>query len=459
MHSPSTSRNTPWLAIVLALMLFCIYNANFRHGSGVDTISTTALPISILHEGNFDLDEFRGLMSTHTRALDAALLYFGGMQQRDGHLVSSYPLGAAVLAVPFFAVADAFGYLQQWHHYRVVGKIAASAMVALSAAFVFLTLQLFIESSAALIIALLFGLGTSAWSISSQELWQHGPGTLCLAVAVYALALIERRPSQRLGFIAGLALGLAVYCRLLNAIPAAALSLFVLLHHRKILLAYATPLAAMAVVIAAYNLTTYGNLSGGYDAIYQSKVHAWRELNSTNSYTNPLLKGLADVLISPSRGLLIYSPFLIPGCIATIVLIMRPRFALQRYLALWFLLMSIVLAKNTLWWGGATYGPRYFSEACVALVVLTAAAWPWMQRRRLALGLFLASGAFSIFVHGIGAFFAPCGWESDPVLTDVQPERFWDWHDPEIARCVHVGLQHGFKTPEILRYRDGDDDL
>src|SRR5262245_42177337 len=90
-----------WLAAALALVLFCIYNLNFRHGSTVDTISTTALPISILHEGNFDLDEMRGLMSTNTQALDAALKFFGGMQERDGHLVSSYPLGAAVMAVPF----------------------------------------------------------------------------------------------------------------------------------------------------------------------------------------------------------------------------------------------------------------------------------------------------------------------------------------------------------------------
>jgi len=458
MPSKSASKAT-WPALALALILLCIYNLNFRHGSTVDTISTTALPVSIIEEGNFDLDEFRTLLSTNTRALDVALIYFGGIQERDGHLVSSYPLGAAVLAAPFFAIAKQAGYLQQWHQYRVTGKVAASFMVALSAAFIYLTLLLFIENRAAWLIALLFGLGTSAWSISSQELWQHGPGTLCLAIAVYALALLEQKPSHRLGFIAGLFLGLAVYCRLLNAIPTAALSLFMLFHQRKYLAAYVAPLAAMAVVIAHYNLTTYGSLGGGYDAIYLSKVHAWRHLDSSSAYTNPLLKGLADVLISPSRGLLIYSPFLIVGFVAAPVLALRPHFALQRYLALWVALMCIVLAKNTLWWGGASFGPRYFSETCVALALLTGAAWPYLQRHRALLGLFLVSGIFSVFVHGTGAFFAPCGWESVPSLTDIKTERFWDWHDTEITRCMNYGLQNGFKPAEILLFKDGDQDL
>jgi hypothetical protein len=452
-------RKTVTLALALALLLFCIYNANFRHGTGVDTISTTALPVSIITEHNFNLDEFRALLSTNTNALDANLLYFGGIQQRDGHLVSSYPLGGAVLAVPFFAIAKYGGYLRQWHHYRVVGKIAASFMVALSAAFIFLTLRLTIPTNAAWGIALLFGLGTSAWSISSQELWQHGPGTLCLSIALYALALLDRQPSHRRAFVAGLFLGLAVYCRLLNVIPTLALSLFVVAQHRKYLAIYCAPLLVMAVVMAYYNLSTYGNISGGYDAIYQSPIHAWRGLNSTNSYTNPLLKGFADTLISPNRGLLIYSPFLIPAFIAMSYLFFRPQYALQRYCVLWFVAMCIILAKNTLWWGGATFGPRYFSEACVALALLTGGAWSYLRQHRILLGVFFCSGAISIFIHGVGALLAPCGWELEPISTDLKPERFWDWRDPEIVRCTRYGLQNGFKTPELLRFKDGDRDF
>ncbi len=458
MNDKSVKTTAAW-ALALVLLLFCAYNLNFRHGSGVDTIPATAQPVSLLNEHNFDLDEFRVLLSTNTRALEASLVYFGAIQERDGHLVSSYPQGAAMLAVPFFAVAQYTGYLKQWHHYRVVGKIAASTMVALSALFVFLALKLSIETPAAWLIALFYGLGTSAWSISSQELWQHGPGSLCLAIAVYALCRMERQPCHRFAVIAGFFLGFAIYCRLLNAIPAGALALFMLIHHRRHLIAFLAPLLCMAGVIAYYNLSTFGNLTGGYDAIYQSKVHAWRQLDSHNVYSHPLGQGLADILLSPSRGLLIYSPYLLPAFAGALYFWRRPASTLQRYLLLWVLLMSMVLAKNVLWWGGATFGPRYFSETCVALTLLVGGAWPYLKRFGFMKLLFIACGVLSIFIHGIGAFFAPCGWETTPVSNDLQPERHWEWRDPEIRRCLDYGLQHGFKTPEILNFRDGDQDF
>ena len=446
-------------AVVLALLLFLAYNANFRHGDSVDTISTTALPVSIIKEGNLDLDEFRALLSTNTRALDAALIYFGGMQERNGHLVTSYPLGSAILAAPLFWVADQMNYLREWHHYRVIGKIAASFMVALSAAFVFLTLRLNLSRNAAWLIALLYGLGTSAWSISSQELWQHGPGALCLAIGIYSLALLTKAPTQYSAFTAGLFLGLAVLCRLLNVIPVVALSCFILLHHRKYAFTFFTPLVAIAIPLAFYNAATYGNLSGGYDAVYQSKWHAWRGLDSHNTYAHPLLKGLADILASPSRGLFIYSPFLVPAYLATLFFIFRPQFPLQRYLALWVILMSIVLAKNVLWWGGASYGSRYFSETCVALAILTGGLWPLLTSRKAFYFAFIASGLISIAINGIGAFFAPCGWADEPTSIDRNAERLWDWRDPEILRCAKFGVYNGFKPPEILLYKSGDTDL
>jgi hypothetical protein len=456
----SSSRKALWPALALFLLLFCIYNANFRHGSSTDTISTTALPVSIITEGDFDLDEFRGLLSTHTQALDAALKYFGGMQERDGHLVSSYPLGAAVMAVPFFAAAHYSGYLQQWHHYRVVGKIAASAMVAFAAVFIFLALRLQIDQRAAWMLALFFALGTSAWSISSQDLWQQGPGSLCLAAAIYALSRLEREPSQTLAVLAGICLGLAVYCRLLNAVPTAALSLFMLLHQRRYLIAYLAPLAAFACVIAYYNLTTFGNLSGGYDAIYKSPAHAWRGIDSASGYSNPLLKGLVDTLVSPSRGLWIYSPFTLAGFAAIIPLLRTPgQPVLPRYLALWVAMMCVILAKNTIWWGGATFGPRYFAEVCIALAVLAGVSWQWLRDSRLARAAITAGGIVAIAIHGIGALFAPCGWEVEPTLTDVDPSRFWNWRDMEIERCAKSGFVNGFKSPEILLYKAGDTDL
>jgi hypothetical protein len=60
---------------------------------------------------------------------------------------------------------------------------------------------------AALGVALAYGLGTSAWSIASQALWQHGPAQFWLALAMLLLA---RNASA---FGVGGALGMMVLCR------------------------------------------------------------------------------------------------------------------------------------------------------------------------------------------------------------------------------------------------------
>ncbi|HQW19300.1 MAG TPA: hypothetical protein PLI90_01370 [Rhodocyclaceae bacterium] len=356
------------------------------------------------------------------------------------------------MAVPVYAIAKYSGHLKQWYQYRLSGKIAASLMVALSAVFIFLALSLTIETRAAWMIALFYGLGTSAWSVSSQALWQHGPSALCLAIATYALYRQECRPSNLLAAVAGLFLGMAVFCRMTNFIPAGALTLFMLFHQRKYLPAYLLPLLCMAGIIAYYNLSTFGDLKGGAGVLLASKVHGWRQVPPALSifFSHPVGQGLADVLLSPSRGLLIYSPFVVFGVISSIYMVFNPKSALDRYLILWFVLASILLAKNLLWWGGATYGPRYYGETCVALTMLTGTAWPTIKRHKILLATFILSGAVSMVIHGIGAFFAPCGWELTPVPNDYKPERHWDWHDTEIMRCASSGIMNGIKPPDIL---------
>ncbi len=44
--------------------------------------------------------------------------------------------------------------------------------------------------------------------------------------------------------------------------------------------------------------------------------------------------------------------------------------------------------------------------------------------------------AFSIGVHGIGAFCYPSTWNQLPANVDLHHERLWDWRDTELSRCL-----------------------
>ena len=86
-----------------------------------------------------------------------------------------------------------------------------------------------------------------------------------------------------------------------------------------------------------------------------------------------------------------------------------------------------------------------------ALTLLIAAAWPALRTKRVALAAFGASVVLGISIQGLGAFFAPCGWATEPVWADRYPERHWDFSDPEIVRCFVRGIAQGPLPPELLQ--------
>jgi len=440
-----------WAAMVIAL--FVVYNANFRENGSLDAAGATLMPASILGEATFNLDEFRGLIAAVAQPpwFWKGLFVLGSMQERNGHLLSSYPVGGAILATPVYALPFALGWLNDYHAFRVAGKISASLMVALSAGFLFGTLRRQLSRRAAVTLALGYGLGTTAWSVASQGMWQHGPGMLCLSAALFFLVRLEENDRAVDAALAGAALGFAVVCRTTNLFAAAALALFVLVRHRRRLLPFAVPAALLVGWLVWYNLTTYGDPAGGYRAItssiYASK--AWPGFDS-NLFTTPLGYGLASILLAPSKGLLIYSPHLVFGLVGAAVFWRRKGGPLTPYLALWVVLSLVWLAKFRTWWGGTAYGPRYLSEATLPLVALTASLWPVIRARRALFAALATTLLLSVGIHFVGAFFAPCGWHTTPVWADYFPERHWDWRDPEILRCLSQGLKQGPLPFELL---------
>ena len=430
----------------LVVGLFLIFNLNFRELGLLDPIPSTLLPVSLLRDGDADLSEFRALLEADA-AYGSHLWNFGALQEIEGRLVSSYPLGAALIATPFYAVPVWLGWLETWRDFAWMGKLTASLLVALSAGFLFLAAHEIAGERVAYGIALSYALATDAWAVASQALWQHGPGMLCLSVALWLALRLERGDGARAAWGLGVALALAVLCRSLNVVPAAVLGLFVLVRQRRALVPTALPLAVAGVWQAAYNLSTYGELSGGHRALIENTWQSASGFTLENAFTFPLLEGLASILVSPGKGLLVYTPQMAFALAALIPAALDRSFALGRYLALWIVLAAIPLAKYVLWWGGASFGPRYLCEALLPLTLVLAWLWPRLAGRAWLRAAFAASVAVGFGVQVVGAFFAPCGWSEDPAPVDHLPERLWHCDDTQIERCLRAGPR-GFELLE-----------
>lgn len=443
-HSPTSRNNSIQnyiTAAVITIFLFTAYNLNLRQGNGIDSIGNTLIGMSLLQSGEFDLSSFSGMLDNDQNTLDAALA-FGSLQYRNDQLLSSYPIAAGLLSLPFFAAADLLGELNNWQQYRVVAKISASAYTALTAGIIFLTLTAFIPSFSAVLLTVLFGLGTGAWSIVSQDLWQHAPGMFCLAVSLLLITHITKKDLHILAALLGTTLGLAVCCRLLNIIPAIALALYILLYHPKLIVSFSIPAALLATILVGYNYIFFHNITGGYEAIYSSQWHGWRDLSTFGVYDTPFFYGLASILISPSKGALIYSPVLVFAFLFASKAINSNTQKIAPFLILWIISSLIILSKNTLWWGGTSFGSRYFSELTIPLILLIALAWHHIVSKKIILYSFFLATILSVSIQFLGAFYSPCGWAETPNFTDNHPERHWNWHDTEIVRCIKEELKH-----------------
>jgi hypothetical protein len=90
---PTAARlRSPFLLFYMVVLIYSLNGMTL--GSG-DTVPARYLPLSLLRECNFDLDEFPFLY-------EPLVPYF--LQRLNDHLVSTYPPWAAVLALPLYVL-------------------------------------------------------------------------------------------------------------------------------------------------------------------------------------------------------------------------------------------------------------------------------------------------------------------------------------------------------------------
>lgn len=411
--------------LALAACLICVYCAGPLRFLGNDTRPAVYTAVSLARRGDFDLDEF----ATRIRGR-AGWPYFVTPTVR-GTVVSRFGPAVPVLALPAFTVAlAARGGRIDEHLAGHLGRFVAASFVAWAAAFVYLaSRRLRASRRESLVVAAIYGLGTCAFSVASQALWQHGPAQFFLAVGAFALIVGGRRAHA----VAGAALALSAICRPPDALLALAAGVWVITRawrgDRALLACFAAPAAVVVGLLLAYNDWHFG---APWAFSQLSRVHgADASTLPGGSYwhMNPLV-GLAGLLFSPSRGLFVYSPVF-----ALLVLRWRTvtREGHPAVLALLggFAALVLVISRYYGWYGGWTWGYRMIGDAapvlCLALVPVvrdaSAATRRWLWPLVTA----------SVLVHALGAWnYNPADWDMRPDL-DTHTSRLWSLRDWQIG--------------------------
>jgi hypothetical protein len=408
---------------IFALTLL-VYLANETvQGSG-DTIPARYLPLSILREGNFNLDEF-------------GFIHAGGdgyyLTRREGHYVSTYPVAASLLAVPVYALSAAGPMDGSSNFIAELDKLSAALIVALSVVLIYFTARRMSSNTWALFIAAAYAFGSSSFSTSSQALWQHGPSQLALAAALYCL--VRGREEPQWVARAGFPLAFAIVSRPTDLVMVLPIGIYLLLRHRRSL----PGVAATAVPPLAFHFWYTWTYFGDPFRLQLS-------LTDANLWSTPFLVGLTGILFSPARGLFVYSPVFAAAIVGGVRSWVRGGDPLLRAVSAGVILNVALYSRWVMWWGGHSYGPRLLADLLPFLALLLVPLGslfvrPWP---RVALGALLA---WSIAAHAAGAFWQDGRWNAYPNV-DREQARLWSWTDNPLVNTV---IDLAARTASTLR--------
>jgi hypothetical protein len=422
-----------------------------RVGTSFDSRWTVYIVMNLWHHGNTNLDDYsRQIRESDYYAVSCVSpdghARRGGPEACAGHWYNSYPIGGPILTAPLVLAAvgvmnllslalsrfhstdfriDGFFHADYDAAHPIIEMEVASFLLAVAAVVIYFIARRYLPEKRALILALLYALATPAYSVGGRAIWQHSPSMLLLAIIIMMLLRAEENPS--LAAWVGLPVALSYTVRPTDSLFVIVFTAYVAVRFRRYLLRYFLAALPVAVIFLAYNYSIYHEALSPY---YHSSLDGFYP-----RYWPKFAEGLAGNLISPSRGLFVYTPvFLFSVWSMARGLWQTPlkRWLAALTLAHWIAVSSYVAC----WWAGMCYGPRFFSDLTPVLVLFLIPYFAgWDSLSRLVRTAFVTCALIGLAMHLRGGWsLAVYEWNVKPMSVDKHPERNWEWRDPPFLR-------------------------
>ncbi len=422
------------MALLWSAGLYAIYLANGREIWSGDSVPAKYLACAMVRGDGFYLDRYRDQVLKWWP--HPGMPYYASVV--DGHLVSRYPVGPVLVALPF--TWPQMLVLDRTHPgwetndpdwFDTIAKRSAAAITTLAALALLALLRALGLGREAWLAALAAALGSNLWVTASQSLWQHGPAALLLILL--PLLLWPETPSRWRFFAAGLTAALLVCSRPIDLAFAVTTALWVTIRHPRGLIWFLPPAVAIATALIGYN-RAYLGAAGGYYSSFDAAT-----------FGTPWLEGLEGTLLSPSRGLFVFSPWTLIAFAYLPFAFFRLRPAtLLPWLLACLAAHGLLISTFSCWWAGLCFGPRYWTEVIPLLAIVLGLALHWAKVRcRPVFAVSVILIAISIAIQFLGAAVYPSSWQDISPDVEGSRHRLWDWSDNELSRCIVENRVYG----------------
>ncbi|OGC47173.1 hypothetical protein A2886_00820 [candidate division WWE3 bacterium RIFCSPHIGHO2_01_FULL_42_13] len=366
---------TFWKIVILStLVFFFSWLGVYKLGvnqlpiQSEDTLPAMFLPVTIIQEGTIYLDTYYDLFLQHyphpdDRTYEKGFLPFY-LRQAGDHYVSAFPIITSLLALPFYFIPLKLGVPISLETVTYLGHFSAAAIMAFSGGFLYLLLRkhFSLDEKKAKLLTVVYLFATINFALISQALWQHGTAELLFILALWFMY-------EKKWFWMAFVLSLAVISRPTAALVFPFLSLIFIektwsnfREFIKPLSRYVLGLVPPILFFTWYTNTYYlGIVNNGYSDQWFS---GWQ---------SKFPEGLLGLLLSPSKGILIYSPIIVFAIIGAYLALRNKQWKTNlNYVVLASVVLMHVLVMSIWkhWYGGWSFGYRMASDVIPFMILL-----------------------------------------------------------------------------------------
>jgi hypothetical protein len=376
-------------------VFFYSLNINQLPLQSEDIIPSVFTGVSIVENQTLYLNQYYEMMvSKYPQPDDSSLTPFYLTKVGENYL-SAFPILSSVLSFPVFYIYLLFVGEIGWNDIYQLSHLSGSFILSLCVLFlyIFLNKVLKISDKLTYLILAVYGLATINLSLVSQGLWQHG------VVQLFSiLGLIYFY--QKNYFLTFMFLGFGVLARPTALIVVIIFGLFLIVRKELKFKNLIYSLAGFLIPVGfflGYNQIYYRDIS---NQGYSGQIF--------DSWLGNFPESFFGVWLSPSKGILIYSPVLLFSLIS-IYKGFRKQEIIQ--ISFWIILIhTLVLSKWKHWYGGFGYGYRMISDI-IPFLVLPLVYLLHYYYEKIKLG-FLVTLAISIIIQVSGLVFFDSIWHS-----------------------------------------------
>lgn len=336
-----------FLIYFLSWFLLFKFEINSLPLQSEDVIPSIFTSITIVKERTIYLNSYYEMMiGKYPQPDDPSLTPFY-LRKIGSNYVSAFPIMSSLVALPVFLIYLPFVSTLSWNDVYYLSHLSGSFVMASCLVLLYYFFHEVLKTSNKIsnILIIIYGFATINFPLISQALWQHGTVQFFLI-----LSLIFWMKEKY--FLTFLFLGFAVLSRPTAGIVLIILGLY-LLYNKKLTWNLVQKVSLGLIIPVSfflfYNYTYYQDIS---NQGYSSQL--------SNSWLGNFPESFIGMWISPSKGLLVYSPIFIFSLFG-----LYHGFKKNSLVSISFwviLLHTLVLSKWKHWYGGFGFGYRMASD-------------------------------------------------------------------------------------------------